>query len=189
MRSRSGSASRSASKACRRRYSSIRPQQFGAISREEVRRPSTAHMLATGFVVLDVAPVVQNLRSEAKEWLQRPLELPATQLTLARYAGGRRLRQCAGPAQARYGRSSTHSAMAQSTICLTTPFWLRGDTLAAHKGVSGRTGQTGCGTGRVGATATIWRMMWPSGLCWPGRLRRTPSVRQGSLNGNRRLSR
>lgn len=52
---------------------------------EEVRRPSTAHMLATGFVVLDRSPVVEELRQEAAQWLYRPLELPQTQLTLARY--------------------------------------------------------------------------------------------------------
>ena len=53
--------------------------------REEVRRPCTANMLASGFVVLDVDPVVQELRQEAQEWLQRPLALTEAELTFARY--------------------------------------------------------------------------------------------------------
>lgn len=52
---------------------------------EERRCPLTAHMLASGFVVLDLAPVVQELRSEAEDWLKRPLELTEAQLTEARY--------------------------------------------------------------------------------------------------------
>lgn len=52
---------------------------------DEVRRPSTAHMLSTGFVVLDEAPIVQQLALEAREWLARPLELTETQLTAVRY--------------------------------------------------------------------------------------------------------
>lgn len=52
---------------------------------EEARRPCTARMLASGFVVLNEAPILQQLRQESAEWLQRPLRLSATQLTLARY--------------------------------------------------------------------------------------------------------
>ena len=42
---------------------------------QEIRQPLTAHMLATGFVVLDNAAIVEELREEAIEWLNRPLEL------------------------------------------------------------------------------------------------------------------
>jgi hypothetical protein len=52
---------------------------------DEVRRPSTAHMLATGFTVLDEAPIVQLLVQEAREWLARPLKLTEAQLTVLRY--------------------------------------------------------------------------------------------------------
>ena len=52
---------------------------------EEVDRPSTAHMLAGGFVVLERSPVVDDLRREAHAWLQRPLEKSELQLTAARY--------------------------------------------------------------------------------------------------------
>ena len=52
---------------------------------DEVDRPSTAHMLAGGFVVLDRAPVVEELRREAQEWLHRPLNKTDLQLTVARY--------------------------------------------------------------------------------------------------------
>lgn len=52
---------------------------------DEVRRPSTAHMLATGFVVLDESPIVQQLVHEAQDWLARPLQLSETQRTAMRY--------------------------------------------------------------------------------------------------------
>lgn len=52
----------------------------------EERRPSTAHMLSTGFVVLDDDPIVRTLRIEASEWLERPLQLSEAELTWLRYA-------------------------------------------------------------------------------------------------------
>jgi hypothetical protein len=52
---------------------------------DEVRQPCTAHMLTTGFVVLDDSPVVAQLVSEAQDWLARPLELTATEVTSQRY--------------------------------------------------------------------------------------------------------
>ena len=118
---------------------------------EEVRRPSTAHMLATGFVVLDVAPAVAELRGEAKEWLGRPLELPATQLTLARYLAADafdnprdlRRRDAAGAVRILNGVVDN---------MLDCAFLAAGIPLPAHKGVSRRTGQTGCGIGRVSTT-------------------------------------
>ncbi len=53
---------------------------------QEIRRPLTAHMLATGFVVLDSAAIVEELRAEAIEWLNRPLELSESELTWLQYA-------------------------------------------------------------------------------------------------------
>ncbi len=53
---------------------------------EERGRPCTAHMLATGFVILDRDPVMQQLRAEANIWLQRPPDLPADRLTWLCYA-------------------------------------------------------------------------------------------------------
>jgi hypothetical protein len=49
-------------------------------------RPCTAHMLATGFVVLDQDPIVQELRQEAGFELQRRPDLSADELTWLRYA-------------------------------------------------------------------------------------------------------
>ncbi len=47
--------------------------------------PSTAHMLATGFVVLQRAPVVDELITEAHGWLAKPLDLDEATLTQCRY--------------------------------------------------------------------------------------------------------
>jgi hypothetical protein len=49
-------------------------------------RRFTAHMLATGFVVLDADPVVEQLRSESREWLARPEALSDAAAERARYA-------------------------------------------------------------------------------------------------------
>jgi hypothetical protein len=50
------------------------PQQVRRYFEDEHQsaRPITAHMLATGFVVLDLDPVVQTLRNEAAQWLAMP---------------------------------------------------------------------------------------------------------------------
>ncbi len=47
--------------------------------------PSTAHMLATGFVVLKRAPVVDELIAEAHEWLAKPPNPNEATLTQRRY--------------------------------------------------------------------------------------------------------
>ena len=52
---------------------------------EERNRPITAVMLTAGFVILDNAPVVEELRREAAEWLAQPVELPEGELTMQRY--------------------------------------------------------------------------------------------------------
>jgi hypothetical protein len=48
-------------------------------------RPSTAHMLSTGFVVLNCDPVVDQLLAEAAEFIGQPPNLSAQALTLQRY--------------------------------------------------------------------------------------------------------
>ena len=51
----------------------------------ETGRPATAHMLATGHVVLARHPVVDELRREAAAWLARPSPPSAPALLRARY--------------------------------------------------------------------------------------------------------
>ena len=48
-------------------------------------RPSTAHMLTTGFVVLDRDPVVDELMAEAAAWLAKPPEADEHALVYRRY--------------------------------------------------------------------------------------------------------
>jgi hypothetical protein len=48
-------------------------------------RPITAHMLSTGFVMLERGPVVQDLRTRATQALQQPPGLSAASLTFSRY--------------------------------------------------------------------------------------------------------
>jgi predicted nucleotidyltransferase len=54
-------------------------------------RRLTAHMLATGFVVLDRDPVVEQLRIESREWLGRPEMFSAEDAQRARYAAASHL--------------------------------------------------------------------------------------------------
>ena len=49
------------------------------------RRPLTAHMLATGFVVLDLDPVIGDLQSKARRLLSQPPAAPPY-LTYQRYS-------------------------------------------------------------------------------------------------------
>lgn len=56
----------------------------------ETGRPATAHMLATGHVVLARRPVVEELRREAAEWLARPSAPSASALLRARYEAATR---------------------------------------------------------------------------------------------------
>ena len=51
---------------------------------QEDRRPLTAHMLATGFVVLDLDPVVETLRDQAALLLDQPPPAPED-TTIQRY--------------------------------------------------------------------------------------------------------
>ena len=50
------------------------PQQVRRyfIDEHSAARPITAHMLATGFVLIDRDPVIQDLRNEAAQWLATP---------------------------------------------------------------------------------------------------------------------
>lgn len=60
-------------------------------SEHRAGRRFTAHMLATGFVVLDRSPVVDQLRAESRGWLDRPDELSAADAQRARYAAATHL--------------------------------------------------------------------------------------------------
>ena len=53
-------------------------------------RPITAHMIATGFVVLDRDPCVARLRALATEYLSRSTDVDEAQLTWLRYASALR---------------------------------------------------------------------------------------------------
>ena len=55
------------------------------VAEHETGRPATAHMLATGHVVLARDSVVADLRREAAEWLARPSPPSAAALLRARY--------------------------------------------------------------------------------------------------------
>ncbi|MGB4476625.1 MAG: hypothetical protein WBJ04_07910 [Bacillota bacterium] len=51
----------------------------------EDSRPITAHMLATGFVILSRSRIVDELRAEAEQWLAKPCNPPHWQLVMERY--------------------------------------------------------------------------------------------------------
>lgn len=53
-------------------------------------RPITAHMVGTGFVVLDRDPCVERLRALANEYLARTPDVDEAQLTWLRYASALR---------------------------------------------------------------------------------------------------
>ena len=53
---------------------------------QESGRPLTAHMLATGFVVLSLDPVVEVLREKAKTCLTQPPTTPPQLIEMARYS-------------------------------------------------------------------------------------------------------
>jgi hypothetical protein len=61
------------------------PEMIRRYFADERDRPSTAHMLASGVVVLDSHPVVAELRAEARTWLATPPNLTPEQLTAERY--------------------------------------------------------------------------------------------------------
>ncbi len=69
---------------------------------EECRdgRPITAHMLATGTVVLDASPVVAELREEAVAWLAKVSPSPKDAVVRARYAAATRFEDGADVAAA-----------------------------------------------------------------------------------------
>ena len=63
------------------------PQSIRGYFQEERKsgRPQTAHMWATGFVLLDDDPLVNVLRQEAAEWLQQRPDRAPLALTINRY--------------------------------------------------------------------------------------------------------
>jgi hypothetical protein len=54
-------------------------------------RPISAHMLATGFTVYASTPLVEELRAEARDWLQRPSPMSETDVIRMRYGIATRL--------------------------------------------------------------------------------------------------
>jgi predicted nucleotidyltransferase len=69
------------------------PHAVRSYFRDEHRtgRRITAHMLATGFVILDRSAVVEELRSESRDWLARPHEWSFDDTQRARYAAATHL--------------------------------------------------------------------------------------------------
>lgn len=69
------------------------PHAVRSYFRDEHRtgRRFTAHMLATGFVILDRSAVVEELRSESRDWLARPHEWSPEDAQRARYAAATHL--------------------------------------------------------------------------------------------------
>ena len=61
------------------------PETIRRYFADEVTRPSTAHMLANGLVLIDRHPVTEELVAEAHSWLATLPNLSATQLTMRRY--------------------------------------------------------------------------------------------------------
>ncbi len=66
------------------------PSQIARYFAEEGRegRPITAHMLATGTVILDRDPAVEQVRAQAREWLPRPPDPAPDTLRMMRYMIG-----------------------------------------------------------------------------------------------------
>jgi predicted nucleotidyltransferase len=64
------------------------PQMIRDYFREEYAdgEPITAHMLATGTVVYAEGTIIDTLRAEARDWLDKRSELTEAQLVAARYA-------------------------------------------------------------------------------------------------------
>ena len=85
-------------------------------------RRFTAHMLATGFVVLERGPAVEQLRAESREWLARPDELTPADAQRARYTAATRLEDGADT-------TPTDSAVALLILARSVTemleFWLR----------------------------------------------------------------
>lgn len=100
-------------------------------------RPVTAHMLATGHVVLARGPVVPELRSEAAAWLARPSRPGEAATTWARYAAATRLEDATDvaerdPATAAMLRMEAVVAMLQLRCRATTGSVPRGKDLLAR---------------------------------------------------------
>jgi predicted nucleotidyltransferase len=54
------------------------------VEEQASRKPLTAHMLATGFVILSLDPIVAELQNKAKAYLSQPPQAP-NDLTMHRY--------------------------------------------------------------------------------------------------------
>ncbi len=60
------------------------------VEERDAGRPLTAHMLTTGFTILQVSPVVSELQQRARAMLNQPPQLDAERLTTARYMAATR---------------------------------------------------------------------------------------------------
>jgi hypothetical protein len=74
--------------------------------------PITAHMLATGTIVWSSGPIIDALRAEAREWLDRRSELTDAQLVAARYAAVTRFEDAMDVAGADEATASMMMSMA-----------------------------------------------------------------------------
>jgi hypothetical protein len=61
------------------------PQTIRRYFADEVTKPSTAHMLANGLLLIDRHPITEELIAEAHTWLATPPNLSDVQLTMKRY--------------------------------------------------------------------------------------------------------
>lgn len=84
-------------------------------------RPSTAHMLSTGFVVL-AAPVLEALRAEAADWLGKSSPLTVDQGIRARYAAALTLEDAE---DVRERDPAMASALLSEAVTEALRYWIR----------------------------------------------------------------
>ncbi|HEY9228358.1 MAG TPA: hypothetical protein VIP11_17000, partial [Gemmatimonadaceae bacterium] len=94
------------------------PQTIRAYFRDEqaAGEPLTAHMLATGFVVWSTGTIADQLRAEAREWLDRRSEPSEEETVRARYAAATRLEDAIDVAGTDESTSSMLLTMAVITM-------------------------------------------------------------------------
>ena len=85
-------------------------------------RRITAHMLATGVVVLDRDPVVEQLRVESREWLSRAEVFPPDAAQRARYAAATHLEDGADVTPI---DSAVAALILGHAVTLMLEFWIR----------------------------------------------------------------
>jgi predicted nucleotidyltransferase len=100
------------------------PHVVRSYFRDEHRtgRRFTAHMLATGFVILDRGAVVEALRSESRDWLARPHEWSSEDAQRARYAAATRLEDGADTTQT---DAAVAALLLAQSVTEMLEYWLR----------------------------------------------------------------